>query len=146
MRRNEINFGGKRQISRDPGFQAGHLPNRYLELWETLFLLQRVCVCVCVCVCVMCKDFKGQGRERQRQKLSSWVPPPPCLLLLCCVTLPLYPVESHSSFLYIKGPVERYHPNQKCCDHLRVGSTGPSKVQYHNMSIYLYLCLLDLSM
>ena len=50
MRRNEINFGGKRQILRDPGFQAGHLPNRYLELWETLFLLQRVCVCMCVCV------------------------------------------------------------------------------------------------
>lgn len=92
----------------------------------------------CVCVCVSVKNFKGQGRERQWQKLSSWVPPLPGLLLLCCVTLPLHPVESHSSFLYIKGTVERYHPNQKRCDHLRAGSTGPSKVQYH---IYIRISL-----
>ena len=71
-------------------------------------------------------------------------PTMPARPLLC--DPPSLPVESHSSFLYIKGPVERYHPNQKRCDHLRIGSTGPSKVQYHNMSIYLYLCLLDLSM
>lgn len=92
----------------------------------------------CVCVCVSVKNFKGQGRERQRPKLSSWVPPLPGLLLLCCVTLPLHPVESHSSFLYIKGTVERYHPNQKRCGHLRAGGTGPSKVQYH---IYIPISL-----
>ena len=129
-------------------FSSGSSSKQVLRtLGDTFFAAEGVCVCVCVCVsvCMMFKNFKGQGGERQREKLSSWLPAPPCLLLLCCVTLPLYPVESHSSFLYIKGPVERYHPNQKCCDCLRVGSTGPSKVQYHTISIYLYLCLLDLS-
>lgn len=155
MGRNEINFGDKRQILRDPSFQVGHLPNRYLECWETFFCC-RVSVCVSLCVCVtdlgksqpqeeMLKNLKGQGRERQGQELSPWVPPLP---LLCCVTFPLPP-----GWASLFSPVDqwrwslRYHPNQKCCNSLilRVGSTGPSKALHHNVSIYLYLCLPDLS-
>lgn len=91
----------------------------------------------CVCMCV-CEEFPKGRAGRDSGRSSSWVPPtrpaPPLLRdppsSPCWVPTLL--------FLYIKGTEERYHPNQKRCDHLRAGSTGPSKVQYH---IYIPISL-----
>lgn len=121
MRRNEINFGGKRQILRDPGFQAGSSSKQVLRTLGDTFAAEGVCVCVC-------EEFQraGQG-DSGRSSHPGYTPTRPAPPLLRDPPPLLHPVESHSSFLYIKGTVERYHPNQKRCDHLRAGSTGPLK-------------------